>query len=125
MELLYREEVYAIVGCAIEVHRELGAGFWEAVYQEAMQLEFTTAGIPFESCKVLKINYKGQLLQKTYCADLVYFDKIIVELKALDQLTTKKEAQLLNYLLKATGFKVGVLLNFGATGKLEWKRFVL
>lgn len=124
MELLFREEVYAIVGCAIEVHRELGAGFLEAVYQEAMQIELASAGILFEPCKVLTINYKGGLLQKTYCADLVCFEKIIVELKALDQLTTKEEAQLLNY-LKATRFRVGILLNFGATGKLEWKRFVL
>jgi GxxExxY protein len=124
MELLYRDEVYAIVGRAIEVHRELGCGFLEAVYQEAMEIELAAVGIAYERCKELRISYKGQLLQKSYVADLVCYDRIIVELKALDQLTGKEEAQLLNY-LKATGLRVGLLLNFGSQGKLEWKRFVL
>jgi GxxExxY protein len=123
MELLYRDEDYAIVGRAIEVHRELGCGFLEAVYHEAMQVELEGAGISVEPCKELRISYKGRLLKKTYIADLVCSGKIIVELKAIDQLTGRDEAQILNY-LKATGLRVGLLINVGSDGKLEWKRFV-
>lgn len=123
MELMLRDEVYAIVGAAIRVHTELGCGFLEAVYQEAMELELTAAGIPFEACKELSILYKGVPLKKKYVADLVGFGKIIIELKALDQLSGKEEAQILNY-LKATGLRVGILINFGAHGRLEWERYV-
>ena len=123
MDLLFRDEVYAIVGRAIEVHRELGCGFLEAVYQEAMEIELEGAGIEFERRKELRIRYKGRLLNKVYIADLVCFGKIIVELKAIEQLTGRDEAQILNY-LKATGLRVGLLINFGSDGKLEWKRFV-
>jgi GxxExxY protein len=124
MDLLFREEVYAIIGAAMEVHRELGAGYAEPVYHEAMELELTAAMIPFVSKKELSIVYKGQPLSKKYCADLVCFGEIIVELKALDRLSGTEEAQILNY-LKTTGLRVGLLINFGAHGKLEWKRFVL
>ena len=123
-ELLYREEVYAIIGAAIEVHKVLGSGFLEAVYQEALELELASRGIPFHAQKELRIRYKQQYLSKTYIADFVVFDKIIVEIKALDQLSPREQAQLLNY-LKATGFAVGVLINFGSIGKLEWKRMEL
>jgi GxxExxY protein len=122
-ELIMKEEVYAIVGAAMEVHRILGSGFLEPVYQEALEVESGTRRLPFASQKVLQICYKGRLLKKEYIADLIYFDQIIVELKALDSLTGREEAQLLNY-LKATGNKVGVLINFGSHPKLEWKRFV-
>jgi len=121
--LLKKKEVYSIVGAAIEVHRDLGPGFLEAVYQEAMEIELGLQGISFESQKLLPINYKGNLLRKEYIADLVCFDQIIVELKALERLSGKEEAQILNY-LKATGLRVGLLINFGSYGKLEWKRFV-
>ena len=124
MELLYRDEVYAIVGAAMEVHRELGAGYAEPVYPEAMEIELTAACIPFESQKELLVIYKGQPLHKRYCADLVCYGQILVELKALDRLSGTEEAQLLNY-LKTTGLRVGLLINFGAHGKLEWKRFIL
>jgi len=123
MELLYKEEVFNVVGAAIEVHRELGSGFLEAVYQEALEIELASRNIPFESQKHIHISYKGGQLQKEYVADLVVFEKIIVELKALEQLSGSEESQILNY-LKATGFRVGVLINFGADGKLEWKRFI-
>ena len=123
-ELLFKDEVYAIVGAAIEVHRELGCGFLEAVYQEALEWELQCKQIPYESKKRLYIRYKGRLLKKEYEADIVCYDQIIVELKALNQLTTHDEAQLLNYLM-ATGLKVGLLIDFGSTGRLEWKRFVL
>jgi GxxExxY protein len=122
-DLLLRDEVYAIVGAAIEVHRELGSGFLEAVYQEAMEMELASRGIAFVSQKPLTIRYKARPLLKEYVADLICHGQIIVELKALDQLSGKEEAQLLNY-LKATGLRVGLLLNFGSAGRLEWKRFV-
>src|SRR5215211_6483871 len=122
-EFLLKEEVYAIVGAAMTVHRELGAGFLEAVYQEALEIELRLRQIAFESQKPLTIIYKGRLLRKEYIADLVCYQSIIVELKALDQLSGKEEAQLINY-LKATGLRVGLLINFGSKGKLEWRKFV-
>ncbi len=122
-ELILKEEVFSIVGAAMEVHTVLGSGFLEAVYQEALELESRSRQLPFESQKVLKIHYKEHFLQKEYIADLIYFDKIVVELKTLDRLSGKEDSQLLNY-LKATGMKVGVLINFGSHPKLEWKRFV-
>lgn len=123
-ELLYREEAFQIIGAAIEVHRELGCGFLEAVYQEALELELTSKFVPFVAQKSIKISYKGTPLVKEYVADLICFDNIIVELKALQRLSGNEEAQLINY-LKATGMKLGLLVNFGTSGKLEWKRLVL
>ena len=123
MELLFRDEVYAIIGAAIDVHKDLGNGFLEAVYQEAMERELTTRGIPFEPQKSLRIRYKGDWLNKEYFADLVYFGSVIVELKVIKALTNREEAQLLHY-LKATGFRVGILINFGDDGRLDWKRMV-
>jgi GxxExxY protein len=122
-ELLCKEEVYAIVGAAMGMYNELGRGFLEAVYQEALEMELTARNIPFESQKDLHIYYKGQRLKKTYTADFLIVGKIIVEIKALDHLTSTDEAQLLNY-LKATKLEVGVLINFGAARKLEWTRRV-
>jgi len=121
-ELLYKDEIYAIVGAAMEVHRVLGSGFLEAVYQEAMEIEQTERKIPFRPQKELPIHYMSQLLRKTYIADFVDYEKIIVEIKAINQLSALEDAQLLNY-LKATGFEVGLLINFGAE-KLQWKRMV-
>lgn len=121
--LLFKDEVYAIVGAAMEVHRVLGDGFLEAVYQEALEVESRSRGLPFEPQKVIQIFYKDTLLKKEYVADFVYFGEIIAEIKALDELTSREEGQLLNY-LKATKSKVGLLINFGARGRLEWKRFV-
>jgi GxxExxY protein len=123
MELLYKEEVFKIVGAAIEVHRELGPGFLEAVYQEALEIELVARSIPFESQKRLQISYKGRALQKEYVADILAYDKIIVELKALDHLSGSEEAQIINY-LKATGMRVGLLINFGSVVTLEWKRYI-
>ena len=122
-QLILKDEVYAIAGAAIEVHRELGPGFLESVYQEAMKLELSARSVPFEAEKPISIEYKGQRLSQKYFADFVCFEQIIVELKALSRLSGSEQAQVLNY-LKATGFKVGVLINFGSRGKLEWKRFV-
>jgi GxxExxY protein len=122
-ELLYKAEVFEIIGAAIEVHKELGHGFLEAVYQEAVQIELTQRNIPFEAQRSLRIRYKDQMLKKEYVADFICYGKIIAELKALDELTGKEESQLLNY-LKVTGLRVGLLINFGSVGKLEWKRFI-
>jgi len=123
-DLLYKDEVYAIVGAAMEVYNVLGPGFLEPVYQEALGIEFTSRSIPFEPQKELHISYKAHRLEQKYKADFVVYGKIIIEIKALDYLTSREEAQLLNY-LKATGWEVGVLINFGSDGKLEWKRRVL
>ena len=123
-ELLLRSEVFAVVGAAIEVHRELGPGFLEAVYQEALERELTARGIPFNSQQALTISYKGQPLVKEYIADLVCFGQIIVELKTVDQLSRVNAAQVMNY-LKATKLKVGVLINFRSAGRLEWKRYAM
>lgn len=122
-ELLLKEEVYAVVGAAIEVHREMGCGFFEAAYQEAMELEMGERGVPYLSQQLLKIRYKQWVLKKEYIADFICYGKLLIEIKAIDRLTSKDEAQVLNY-LKATGFEVAVLINFGAHGRLQWKRLV-
>ncbi|MBI3580203.1 MAG: GxxExxY protein [Ignavibacteriales bacterium] len=123
LELLYKDEAFAIIGAAIEVHKELGCGFLEAVYQEALEIELRNKSISFKSQHALAITYKGNQLQKEYVADFICYDKIIVELKALDRLSSKEESQILNY-LKATDMKLGLLINFGSPTTLEWKRFI-
>ncbi len=122
-ELIFKDEVFAIIGAAMEVHSTLGPGFLEPVYQEAMEIESSARGLPFEAQKVLTIRYKEHILKKEYIPDFVYYGQIIAELKALDQLTSREESQILNY-LKATGIKVGLLINFGSYRRLEWKRLV-
>jgi GxxExxY protein len=122
-DLIFGKEVYEIIGAAIEVHKTLGHGFLEAIYQEAFEYELSDRKIPFSSQIELKVKYKNRYLQKTYIVDIIAYDKIIIELKALSNLSGKEEAQLINY-LKATEFKVGLLINFGSPNKLEWKRFV-
>ena len=122
-KLILENETYAVTGAAIEVHRALGPGFLEKVYQEAMQLELTARRIPYEVEKPIDIIFKGQPLTQKYYADLICYGQIIVELKALNQLSAKEDAQLLNY-LKAAGLQVGLIFNFGSHGKLERKRLV-
>ena len=97
-ELIFKDEVYAIIGAAIMVHRELGPGFLEPVYQEAFEMEMRERGIPFEAQKTLTISYKGRTLRKEYIADSVCYGRIIVELKALDRLSNSEESQIINYL---------------------------
>ena len=113
---------FAIIGAAIEVHRHLGRGFLEGVYQEALAMEFESRQVPFARETELHITYKGKRIRCSYRADFVCFDEVIVELKALRQLSGTEEAQIINY-LKATGFSTGLLLNFGGP-RLEHKRFV-
>jgi GxxExxY protein len=120
--LVLRDEVYQVVGAAMEVHRQLGPGFLEPVYQEALELELTARRIPFASQQRLAIHYKDHVLEKDYVADLVCYEQVIVELKAIPDLTHREEAQILNY-LKASNLPVGILINFGSLRKLEWRRF--
>ena len=118
MELILKNEVYAVVGAAIEVHQVLGPGFLEPVDQEALEIESATRELPFKAQPILQIHYKEHILKKEYIPDFIFYDKVIVEIKALDRLSGKEESQILNY-LKATGYKVGVLINFGGHPKLE------
>ena len=122
MELIERELTQEIIGAAMEVHRVLGHGFLEAVYQEALEVELKERGVRFSPQQEIKIHYKNDILKKTYQPDLLIEDRLVVELKALDRLSLVEESQLLNY-LKSTGIKVGLLINFGAPS-LEWKRKV-
>ena len=116
------QRTYRIIGAAMEVHKELGSGFLEAVYQEALEKEFINQGIPYNSQPVVKIHYKGQVLNKTYQPDFICYDEIIVEIKAIAKLSSIEHAQIINY-LKAAKFKVGLLINFGSKS-LEHKRLV-
>ena len=122
MDIIHKEESFKIVGALLEVHNELGPGFLEAVYHQALMIEFERRGIPFEHEKELEIFYKDIKLNKHYYADFVCYDKIIIEVKALSQLASNHDAQMLNY-LKAARFKLGVLVNFGEN-KLKYKRLV-
>ena len=116
------KRTYKIIGAAMEVHKELGCGFLEPVYQEALQIEFALQYLPHVVQPDIRIRYKEQLLEKFYVPDFVCFEEVIVEIKALSQLTGLEEAQVINY-LKATGMKVGLLINFGCKS-LEYKRLV-
>lgn len=115
-------ETFALIGAGMEVHRELGPGFLEAVYHHAMKCELSLRGIPFQSQVAMPVRYKNQLLECHYRADLVCFDSVVVELKTVERLGNNEAAQLINY-LKATGFKRGLLLNF-KTRSLEFRRVV-
>jgi len=123
-ELIFKQEVYQIIGAAMDVYYQLGRGFLEPVYQEALAIELRRRGIPFEAQRELTIYYKGQPLEKRYFPDVICFGQIVVELKVCDRLTGKEKSQILNY-LKATKNHVGLLINFGSRGTLEWKRYVL
>ncbi len=116
------QQTYAIIGAAMEAHRELGPGFLEAVYQQALAVELSARAIQFAREVELPVYYKGERLACSYRADFVCYDDVIVELKALKAITGVEEAQILNY-LKATGLGRGLLLNFGCP-RLEYKRFV-
>ena len=120
--LVYKEESYKIIGACMEVHKVLGPGFLEAVYQEALAIEFSHQGIPFEQEKELTITFKGIELEKKYNADFVCYGKIILETKAVKELCDNHRAQIINY-LKATKMKLGLLVNFGEPS-LKYERFI-
>lgn len=122
-ELLFREEVFRVVGAAMSVANNLGCGFLEAVYQEALEIEFRDSSVPFEAQKAIDIFYKGIPLNKSYVADFLCYGAIIVEIKAIKEIGPLEEAQIINY-LKATKKTVGVIINFGGK-RMEWKRYVL
>ena len=122
MELLLKEEVYNIIGAAMEVHKILGPGFLEAVYQEALSIEFRLKDIRFIEQPQLTLEFKKQLLKCTYKPDFVCYEEIIVEIKAMKQCGPNEEAQIINA-LKAARQKVGILINFGEAS-LYWKRYV-
>jgi len=116
------KRTFKIIGAAMEVHKEMGCGFLEGVYQEALGIEFRVQGIPYKAQPVIEILYKGKPLEKKYQPDFMCFGEIIVEIKALERLSGTEESQIINY-LKATKLKVGLLINFGSKS-LEHKRFV-
>ncbi len=119
-ELVLKEECYQIVGACMAVHRELGCGFLEAVYQEALEEEFKIRQIPYSREELLTISYKGKVLNKKYQADFICYGSVIVELKALGEMNPAHKSQLINY-LKITGLELGILVNLG-NKSLETKR---
>jgi GxxExxY protein len=121
-ELVHGDLTYAIIGAAMEVHRELGPGFLESIYQKAMESELRRRAIAFEAQKRIGVSYKGEVLAE-HVLDLVVDDKVVVELKAAKELVPEHEAQILSY-LKASGLIVGLLINF-AKPSLEHKRILL
>ena len=122
--IIRKEDSYKIVGAAMEVFNQLGHGFLEAVYQEALEREFKSRGMPYEREKELTIFYKGELLEQTYKADFICYEDIIVELKAVAMLQDSHRSQVYNY-LRATKNKLGLLINFGNSDGLEWERKVI
>ena len=124
MNLMYEDETYAIRGACYAVYNELGPGFLEAVYQEALAREFTMRGIPFSEQDEIRIMYHGEWLNQTYRADFICYGKIIVELKAVTNLIPGNGAQVMNY-LKATGLRLGLLVNFGQETALAIQRIAI
>lgn len=123
MTFLYSDETYKIRGAIFEVYNEMGCGFLEAVYQECLELEFKRKGIPFFTQYEISLSYKEEELSKKYKPDFLCFDNIIVEIKAVKELTNEYQAQLINY-LKATGMEIGLLINFGSHPNVEIKRLI-
>ena len=121
--LKFEEESYRIRGAVFEVYREMGCGFLEAVYQECLEKEFRKQEIPFTAQRELILHYKGDRLEQTYKPDFICFERIIVELKAVKELGNEHRAQVHNY-LKAAGYELGLLANFGHYPKVEIERIV-
>ena len=122
-KVLFRDESYAIQGAIFEVYRELGCGFVEAVYQEGLAIEFRRRQIPFDQQFEIGLSYKDVRLAQRFRVDFVCFSSILVEIKAAKSLDDAHRAQILNY-LKASGLRLGLLVNFGHYPKLEYERIV-
>jgi GxxExxY protein len=120
-ELIYKEECYAIIGACFNVYKDKGCGFLEPVYQECTEIELAHQSIPFDAKPKLPLSYRGRLLKQHYEPDFICYGKIIVELKAVTLLTDEHRAQVINY-LRATGFKLGLFVNFGHYPRLEYER---
>ncbi len=123
-KLILEEETHRILGACFEVYKEKGSGFVEPVYQECLELELASQGIEFLAQHAIGLSYKGRPLRQSYVADFVCFGKVIVEIKAVSALTDEHRAQLMNY-LRATGIKVGLLINFSHYPGVEHERFVM
>lgn len=122
-EIIFKDEAYSIMGACFEVYNEMGCGFAESVYQECLMIELGMRGVPFFAQPELEIRYKGRLLQQKYKPDFVCFGKIALEIKALKALADEHRGQVHSY-LKATGYKLGLLVNFGQYPKVEYERIV-
>jgi GxxExxY protein len=122
-DLIYKDESFKIMGACFEVYNELGCGFLEPVYQECLEIEMAMQEMPFRAQEQLKLRYKDHLLTQVYEPDFICWEKVIVEIKAVSELAHIHRAQLQNY-LKATGHRLGLLVNFGNYPKLEWERIV-
>ena len=122
-ELIYKTESYNIIGGCFNVYKDKGCGFLEPVYQECLEIELEFQQIPFRPQTELELTYRERVLKNKYIPDVICYDKIIVELKAVTELTDDHRAQVMNY-LKATGYKLGVLINFGHYPQLENERIV-
>jgi GxxExxY protein len=123
-DIIYSEESYKIMGACFEVYKEKGCGFLEAVYQECLELELGDQGIPFVAQPKLALSYKDRPLKQTYTPDFICFGKIVVELKAVSALADEHRAQVHNY-LRATGHRLGLLINFGHFPRVESERIAL
>jgi len=121
--LIYKEECFAIIGACFEVYNEKGSGFTEPIYQECLEIELELREIQFQSQASLPLSYKQRPLRQRFQPDFVCMNNIILEIKAVSALADEHRSQVLNY-LNATGFKLGLLVNFGHHGRLEWERIV-
>jgi len=122
--ILFKEESYAIQGAIFEVYREMGCGFLEAVYQECLEMELASRGVPFVAQPELQLTYKSERLRQTYRPDLICHGQIIVELKAVKEIAPEHKAQVINY-LHATGMRLGLLVNFASYPKATITRLAL
>jgi GxxExxY protein len=123
MELVLKDESYAIVGACFEVHKEMGCGFLESVYEECLGIEFDLQAITYREQAELPLIYKQRRLKKVFQPDFICFDQVVLEIKAASSLTDVHRAQVLNY-LKATGHRLGLLVNFNCHPQIEWERIV-
>ena len=124
MEILFKEESYRIMGACFEVYKEMGCGFVEPVYQECLELEFALQGLLFVAQGTLRLSYKGKRLKRRFTPDFILFDSIVLEIKAVKDILDKHRAQVHNY-LKATGYRLGLLVNFGHYPKVQYERIVV